>query len=52
MHLAEARLCKDRLKGACAMHAEDVPGSIEIGELADFVVVNKDYVTMRPTTFG
>ena len=29
-----------------AMHAEDVLGSIEVGKLADFVVIPVDYMTI------
>jgi predicted amidohydrolase YtcJ len=29
------------------MHAEDILGSIEVGKLADFVVIPVDYMTVR-----
>ena len=32
--------------GAYAMHAEDILGSIEVGKLADFVVIAVDYMTI------
>jgi predicted amidohydrolase YtcJ len=32
--------------GAWAMHAEDILGSIEVGKLADFVVIPVDYMTI------
>jgi predicted amidohydrolase YtcJ len=34
------------LGGAYVMHAEDVLGSIEVGKLADFVVIPVDYMTV------
>jgi predicted amidohydrolase YtcJ len=34
------------MAGAYAMHAEDILGSIEIGKLADFVVIPEDYMTV------
>ncbi|HSF16074.1 MAG TPA: amidohydrolase [Vicinamibacteria bacterium] len=33
------------MAGAYAMHAEDILGSIEVGKLADFVVIPADYMT-------
>ena len=35
------------MASAYAMHAEDILGSIEIGKLADFVVIPVDYMTIR-----
>jgi predicted amidohydrolase YtcJ len=32
--------------GAYAMHAEDILGTIEVGKLADFLVIPVDYMTM------
>ena len=34
------------LGGAFVMHAEDILGSIEVGKLADFVVIPVDYMTI------
>ena len=42
----EEALYAATMAGAYAMHAEDVLGSIEIGKLADFVVIREDYMTM------
>jgi predicted amidohydrolase YtcJ len=42
----EEALYAATMAGAYAMHAEDVLGSIEIGKLADFVVIPVDYMTM------
>ena len=42
----EEALYAATMAGAYTMHAEDVLGSIEIGKLADFVVINEDYMTM------
>jgi predicted amidohydrolase YtcJ len=32
--------------GAYAMHAEDILGSIEVGKLADFLVIPVDYMAI------
>ena len=42
----EEALFAATMAGAYAMHAEDVLGSIEVGKLADFVVIPVDYMTM------
>ena len=34
------------MAGADAMRAEDILGSIEVGKLADFVVIPVDYMTV------
>ncbi len=34
------------MSGAYAMFAEDILGSIEVGKLADFVVIPVDYMTI------
>jgi predicted amidohydrolase YtcJ len=42
----EEALYAATMAGAYAMHAEDVLGSIEVGKLADFVVIPVDYMTV------
>jgi predicted amidohydrolase YtcJ len=42
----EEALYAATMAGAYTMHAEDVLGSIEIGKLADFVVIPVDYMTI------
>jgi predicted amidohydrolase YtcJ len=42
----EEALYAATMAGAYAMHAEDVLGSIEVGKLADFVVIPVDYMTI------
>jgi len=42
----EQALYAATMAGAYAMHAEDILGSIEIGKLADFVVIPVDYMTI------
>jgi len=42
----EEALYASTMAGAYAMRAEDVLGSIEIGKLADFVVIPVDYMTI------
>ena len=42
----EQALHSATMASAYAMHAEDVLGSIEIGKLADFVVIPVDYMTI------
>jgi predicted amidohydrolase YtcJ len=42
----EQALYAATMAGAYTMHAEDVLGSIEIGKLADFVVIPVDYMTI------
>ncbi|MCZ6855904.1 MAG: amidohydrolase [Gammaproteobacteria bacterium] len=42
----EEALYAATMAGAYAMHAEDILGSIEVGKLADFVVIPVDYMTM------
>ena len=42
----EEALYAATMAGAYAMHAEDILGSIEIGELADVVVIPVDYMTI------
>lgn len=42
----EEALYAATMAGAYAMHAEDVLGSIEVGKLADFVVIPMDYMTI------
>ncbi len=42
----EEALHAGTMSGAYAMHAEDILGSIEVGKLADFVVIPVDYMTI------
>jgi len=42
----EEALYAATMAGAYVMHAEDVLGSIEVGKLADFVVIPVDYMTV------
>ena len=42
----EEALYAATMAGAYTMHAEDVLGSIEVGKLADFVVIPVDYMTI------
>jgi predicted amidohydrolase YtcJ len=42
----EEALRTGTMGGAYAMHAEDILGSIEVGKLADFVVIPVDYMTI------
>jgi predicted amidohydrolase YtcJ len=42
----EEALYAATMAGAYTMHAEDVLGSIEVGKLADFVVIPVDYMTV------
>lgn len=42
----EEALYAATMAGAYAMHAEDVLGSIEVGKLADFVVIPMDYMSI------
>lgn len=42
----EEALYAATMAGAYAMHAEDVLGSIEVGKLADFVVIPVDYMSV------
>jgi predicted amidohydrolase YtcJ len=42
----EEALYAATMAGAYAMHAEDILGSIEVGKLADFVVIPVDYMTV------
>ena len=42
----EEALYAATMAGAYAMKAEDVLGSIEVGKLADFVVIPVDYMTI------
>jgi len=42
----EEALYAATMAGAYAMHAEDVLGSIEVGKLADFLVIPEDYMTI------
>ena len=42
----EEALWAGTMAGAYVMHAEDILGSIEVGKLADFVVIPVDYMTI------
>ena len=42
----EEALYAATMAGAYTMHAEDILGSIEVGKLADFVVIPVDYMTV------
>ena len=42
----EEALYAATMAGAYAMHAEDILGSIEVGKLADFLVIPVDYMTI------
>jgi predicted amidohydrolase YtcJ len=42
----EQALWSGTMAGAYAMKSEDILGSIEVGKLADFVVIPVDYMTI------